>query len=124
MKISELKAGASNVSIKATVEQKEEPREVVTKFGKRVSVATVVLRDDSGTINMSLWGDDISTVSVGDVIELTNGYVSEFRGTPQLSAGKFGKLKVVEKSGSTEELKDTEESATDTPEAEGEAEDF
>ncbi len=121
MKISELKAGASNVNLKATVEQKEEPREVVTKFGKRVSVATIVLKDESGTINMSLWGDDINSVNVGDVVELTNGYVSEFRGTPQLSAGKFGKLKVVEKGAGASELKDTEASSGEAAE---ESEDF
>jgi replication factor A1 len=97
MKISELKAGASSVSIKATVAQKEEPREVVTKFGKRVSVASVVLKDESGTISMSLWGDDIGLINVGDVVEISNGYVGEFRGTPQLSTGKYGKIKVVSK---------------------------
>ncbi len=97
MKISDLKAGTSNVSIKATVSQKDEPREVVTKYGKRLNVANILLKDDSGTIAMSLWGNDINTVDVGDVIEISNGYVSEFRGTPQLSTGKFGKIKVVSK---------------------------
>jgi replication factor A1 len=117
MKINELKAGASNVSIKATVAQKEDPREVVTKFGKRVSVATIVLKDDSGSINMSLWGNDINLVNVGDVVTIANGYVSEFRGTPQLSTGKFGKLTVVEKSGGggAESKKETGEYAADAP---------
>jgi ssDNA-binding replication factor A large subunit len=97
MKISELKAGASGITITATVVQKSEPREVVTKFGKRVSVANITLKDDSGTITMSLWGDDINTVGVGDQLEVSNSYVGEFRGTPQLSTGKFGKIKVLEK---------------------------
>lgn len=97
MKISDLKAGTSNVTIKATVAQKDEPREVVTKYGKRLNVANIVLKDDSGTIAMSLWGNDINTVNVGDVIEVSNGYVNEFRGNPQLSTGKFGKIKVVGK---------------------------
>jgi replication factor A1 len=104
MKISELKAGTSNVTITAVVSQKDESREVVTKYGKRLNVANVVLKDDSGTIAMSLWGNDISTVNVGDTIEVSNGYVNEFRGNPQLSTGKFGKIKVLEKGsgGSTE----------------------
>ena len=34
MKISDLKAGTGNVNITATIVQKEEPREVVNKFGK------------------------------------------------------------------------------------------
>ena len=97
MKISELKVGASNVTVQAKVVNKEDPREVITKYGKRLSVANITLQDDSGTIPMSLWGNDISTVDVGDTIEVANGYVNEFRGAPQLSTGKFGKIKVVEK---------------------------
>ena len=97
MKISELKAGTGNVTVRGVVSQKDEPREVVTKYGKRLHVANIVLKDDSGQIAMSLWGDDINTVDVGDTIEITNGYVNEFRGNPQLSTGKFGKIKVVEK---------------------------
>lgn len=109
MKINELKAGASNVTIKAKVAQKDEPREVVTKYGKRLSVANITLKDNTGTIAMSLWGGDINTVNVGDEIEVSNGYVNEFRGTPQLSTGKFGKIKVLEKSGNSDELSETEE---------------
>lgn len=97
MKISELKAGANNVTVTAKVIQKDEPREVVTKYGKRLSVANITLEDDSGTIAMSLWGDTINEVDQGDTVEVSNGYVNEFRGTPQLSTGKFGKIKVVEK---------------------------
>ena len=97
MKISELKAGATNVTIQAKVVSKDDPREVVTKYGKRLSVANIKLQDDTGSIQMSLWGNDINTVDIGDTIEIANGYVNEFRGTPQLSTGKYGKIKVVEK---------------------------
>ncbi|MEM0150035.1 MAG: OB-fold nucleic acid binding domain-containing protein [Candidatus Micrarchaeaceae archaeon] len=108
MKISELKVGTSSVTIQAKVVNKDEPREVVTKYGKRLSVANITLQDDTGSIAMSLWGNDIDAVNIGDMIEVSNGYVSEFRGTPQLSTGKFGKIKVVEKGGGSEELSDTE----------------
>lgn len=110
MKINELKAGATNVTIEATVAEKQEPREVVTKYGKRLNVANVTLKDDTGSIVLSVWGKDIETVAVGDKIKVTNGYVSEFRGTPQLSAGKWGKIEVIEKgTGNEEELGSTEE---------------
>lgn len=107
MKISELKAGATNVTVEATVASKQEPREVVTKYGKRLNVANITLKDDSGSIAMSLWGNDVEAVSEGDVIKVTNGYVSEFRGAPQLSSGKFGKIEVVSKgSGKVEKVED------------------
>ncbi|MEM0106640.1 MAG: OB-fold nucleic acid binding domain-containing protein [Candidatus Micrarchaeaceae archaeon] len=107
MKINELKAGASNVSIKAKIVKKEDPREVVTKYGKRLSVANITLEDDTGSILMSLWGNDIDKVNVGDIVEVTNGYVNEFRGTPQLSTGKFGKIEVIEKGNGDNAAEDT-----------------
>lgn len=118
MKISELKAGASNVSIQAKVTEKSDPREVMTKYGKRLSVANITLEDDSGSIAMSLWGESIGEINVGDMVEITNGYVGEFRGTPQLSTGKFGKIKVVEKGagGGAEEPASEEEMGPDEAE--------
>ncbi|MGC8581862.1 MAG: DNA-binding protein [Thermoplasmata archaeon] len=100
MKISELKTGANNVEVTGTVTKKDQPRDVVTKFGKRLQVANITLKDDSGEISMSLWGNDIAIVKVGDKVEVSNAYVNEFKGSPQLSTGKFGKIKVV---GSSEE---------------------
>ncbi len=97
MNISELKAGASNVQLEAVVAEKDEPREVVTKYGKRLNVANAVLKDDTGSIAISLWGNDINSIEVGDKVKVTNGYVGEFRGTPQLSTGKYGKIEVIEK---------------------------
>ncbi len=97
MNISELKAGASNVQLEAVVAEKDEPREVVTKYGKRLNVANAVLKDDTGSIAISLWGNDINSINVGDKVKITNGYVGEFRGTPQLSTGKYGKIEVLEK---------------------------
>ena len=116
MKIAELKAGTSNVSVVGTVASKDEPREVVTKYGKRLQVANIVLKDESGQIAMSLWGADINAVNAGDKVEITNGFVNEFRGNPQLSTGKFGKIKVLEKGaggGSAESSEDEAAPAED-----------
>lgn len=111
MKISELKAGASNVDIEATVVEKQEPREVITKYGKRLNVANATLKDNSGSITISLWGKDIEAINVGDKVKISNGYVGEFRGTPQLSTGKYGKIEVVGKG----DVEASEEPAEDEP---------
>ncbi len=92
MKIGDLKAGASNVDVEGTITEKKEPREVITKFGKRLQVADAVLSDDSGSITLSLWNEDAEKLSVGDKVKVSNGYVGEFRGSPQLSSGKYGKI--------------------------------
>lgn len=118
MNISDLKAGASNVEIEAVVAEKDEPREVITKYGKRLNVANAVLKDDTGSIAISLWGNDINNIDIGDKVKVTNGYVGEFRGAPQLSTGKYGKIEVVEKGTGKKEEKAAEEEE-EAPEEEG-----
>lgn len=93
-KISELKPGVGNVTVEGEVTAIEEPREVVTRFGKRTRVASATLRDDSGEITLSLWGDEIERIAIGDWVKIENGWVSEFKGALQLSAGKYGKMTV------------------------------
>ncbi|VVB65320.1 Single-stranded DNA binding protein Ssb [Candidatus Gugararchaeum adminiculabundum] len=92
MNISELKAGAGNSTIDAECTAKEEPREVLTRYGKKTSVANATLKDASGEITLSLWGEHIDRVNVGDKVKIENGWVSEFKGNLQISAGKYGKL--------------------------------
>ena len=94
MKISELKAGQGSVEIEAEVIEMSEPREF-NKYGKILRVANAMVKDDSGTIKLSLWNADIDRVKVGNMIKITNGYVSEFQGEKQLTTGKFGKLDVI-----------------------------
>jgi replication factor A1 len=96
MKISDLKPGTGNVTIDAEVTAIEQPRDVLTRFGKRTRVANATIKDDSGEITLSLWGEDIDKVAIGDKIKVENGWVSEFKGSPQLSAGKYGKITKVD----------------------------
>ena len=94
MNISDLKSGQGKVDITAQVKSKAEPRSM-QKFGKELKVANAIIKDESGEIKLTLWNDDVDKVNMGDTIKITNGYVSEFNGAKQLSAGKFGKLEVV-----------------------------
>jgi len=94
MKISEVRPGTGNVSVEGEVTAKDEPREVVTRYGKKTRVANAVMKDDSGEITLSLWGDDIDKINVGDKVGIDNGWVSEFKGNLQLSVGKYGKLTI------------------------------
>lgn len=95
MKVSELKAGTGNVSVTGELSTKEEGRDVITKFGKKLRVANATLKDDSGEIQISLWGEDADRFSQGDNVQIENGWVSEYKGNLQLSAGKFGKISKV-----------------------------
>ena len=92
MKINELKAGTGNVNVSGEIVSKDEARDVITKFGKKLRVASATLKDDSGEIVLSLWNEDADKYAVGDNVTIENGWVSEFKGNPQISAGKFGKI--------------------------------
>jgi len=105
MNISDLKIGEGNVEVSGTIKEINEPR-TFNKFGKELKVADAVLEDSSGTIKLTLWNDDIANFKAGDKVKITNGYVNEFQGEKQLTAGKFGKI---EKVGDKEKNEDSEE---------------
>ncbi len=98
MNISELSAGMKDVTVTATVAEKSEPREVQTRFGRRL-VADVMIKDGTGSVKLSLWEKQIDSVKEGDEIEVSGAYVTEWRGSLQLSVPKTGKVVVVSKTG-------------------------
>lgn len=95
MKISDLKEGTTNVEIVAEVVGLDQPREI-SKYGKTLRVANALLRDDSGTISLVLWNENIDKVSEGNTVRVENGYVGSFQNKLQLTLGKFGKLTVLQ----------------------------
>lgn len=95
MKISELKAGMRNVSVTGKIDSVSEPRTVNLKAGGTTTVADAMISDESGSIKLSLWGDDIGKIQTGDRVSVENGYINTFKGENSLSVGKFGKLKKV-----------------------------
>ncbi|HKU48968.1 MAG TPA: DNA-binding protein [Nitrososphaera sp.] len=95
MKISELKAGMRNVSVTAKVDSVGEPRTVNLKAGGTNNVADAIISDDSGSMKLSLWGEDINKVRAGDTVSIENGYINTFKGENSINIGKFGKLNKV-----------------------------
>jgi len=93
MNISELSPGTGSVNLEAEVVSVEPPREI-NKYGRALRVANVTIKDDSGTITLVLWNDEIDKVKEGNKIKIENGYVNEWQGNPQLTLGKFGKMTV------------------------------
>lgn len=125
MKVSELQPRQGKVDIIVELVEKGEVREF-SKFGKSGRVCNATVKDDSGTIKLTLWNDDIDKVNVGDKVELKNGFVNEYQGEMQLTAGRFGSLEVVgSKKETTEESKkqdEKEESGTKESDEDGEEE--
>jgi len=94
MNISELKPRQGKIEIEVEVVSIDPPREF-NKFGNVGRVANALVKDDSGEMKLTLWNDEIDKVKPGIKVKITNGYVSEFQGEKQLTAGRFGKLEVL-----------------------------
>ena len=93
MKISDLTPGTGNVELEVEVVGIGEIREI-NKMGRQLRVCDVTIKDDSGTMNLALWNENIDKVKEGDLVHIENAYVNEWQNKPQLMLGRFGKLEV------------------------------
>ena len=84
----------SNATIEATITAVSPVRDVTTSRGPS-RVADATLQDETGTITLTLWGDDITRYSVGQKVKITDGWVKDFRGKLQISMGRSGRIEVV-----------------------------
>jgi len=95
--IKDLRVGMKKISLTARILEVPKPTLVFTRFGNYASVANASVADDTGTVKLCLWNEQIEAVSIGDMIQIENAHMSFFRGEPQLRIGKNGKLNIVEK---------------------------
>jgi len=109
VKVSELTVGQGNVDVSGVIKEVGEKR-AFNRYGRELVVSNAVLEDDSGSIKLTLWNDDVDNFKEGDKIQISNGYVNEFQGEKQLTSGKFGKI---EKIGEGEASEKSDEGQTE-----------
>jgi len=95
-KIGNLKVGMKKVSLKAEVLEIPESKIVYTRYGTTACISNALIKDETGSMKMSLWNHQISMVHKGDVIDVKNGKVTWFSGERQLRLGRSGSLSVIE----------------------------
>jgi len=94
--IRDLRTGMKQVNLKAKVLEIARPTLVFTRFGNYASVANALIADETGTIKLCLWNEQIKSISIGATVQIENARVSMFRGERQLRIGKNGILSIVE----------------------------
>ncbi len=94
--IRDLRTGMKQVNLKAKILEIARPTLVFTRFGNYASVANALIADETGTIKLCLWNEQIKSISAGDTVQIENARVSTFRGERQLRIGKNGMLNIVE----------------------------
>ena len=50
----------------------------------------VLVGDETGSVYMTLWDDNIENVKENDVIDIKNGYIGLFKGSMRLNLGRYG----------------------------------
>jgi Single-stranded DNA binding protein Ssb-like, OB fold len=92
--ISDLHAGMSGVNLNVKLLEIGKPTAICTLSGNQGVVANALIGDKTGTARLSLWGDQIESVSAGDTIQIFNARILVIKGEKQLRIGKDGALKV------------------------------
>ncbi|NVM55243.1 MAG: DUF2240 family protein [Candidatus Helarchaeota archaeon] len=92
VKIKELTTESRNLKVIGKIIEKGEPRDVKFKDGSDHRVCDVTIADETGSVSLSIWDEDIEKVKLDKAYCVENGYVSVFRGSLKLNAGKFGTI--------------------------------
>lgn len=89
-KISEIKRDMSEVSLRAAVVDPGEAREFVRKDGGKGLVRTVLLGDETGKINLTLWNEQARMPLLkGETLEVVNGSSRERYGSVEVQTGSY-----------------------------------
>ncbi|MGC8816400.1 MAG: single-stranded DNA-binding protein [Candidatus Hadarchaeum sp.] len=93
VKVKDLTPQSRRVNLVVKVIGVGEPKEIPGRFGgEPKKVADAQVGDETGTILLSLWQEQIGSVCEGDVLSIENGYVSLVQGHMRLNIGKYGKM--------------------------------
>ena len=95
MKVKDLKAEQKFDVLELTITEKGEVRDVNTFRGQSRVCDAKGVDEDGDSVALSLWNEEIDQVNQDERVRITNGWVRQWRGNLQVSAGRFGKLEVV-----------------------------
>jgi replication factor A1 len=91
-KVRDLTPSSKQVNVHAKVMNVGEAKEVMGKYGDPRKVAEAVIGDETATITLSLWNEQIGSIAKDDIVLIDNGYVSLVRGHMRLNVGRYGSM--------------------------------
>ncbi len=96
-KIGNLRTGMSSVNVAGRIVNIGNIREFNRRDGGIGKVVSVLLEDETGTVRLSLWDDDVNLadeMSPGTVVAIENGYTRLSLGDVGLNVGQSGRLQI------------------------------
>jgi len=93
VKVESLDPESRQVNVTVKVVSKGQARETTSRRdGSTHRVVDALVGDETGSVYLTLWDDNIDKVNEGDTISVKNGYVSLFRGSMRLNIGRYGSM--------------------------------
>ncbi len=92
-KVDELTPATKQVDVLVKVLSLGDRRTIDSKYGGSRDLVEAVVGDETATVTMTLWDDQINQVDEDNVLAIDNGYVSLVRGRMRLNVGKYGSFK-------------------------------
>jgi len=91
-KVKDLTPTSKQVNLFAKVVNLGEQKEITPRYGSPRRLVEATIGDETATVILTLWEDQISAVAAEDVVQIDNGFVSLVRGHIRLNVGKYGTL--------------------------------
>jgi replication factor A1 len=89
MKVASLKHDLQNLNLTVKILNIGPSRGVPSKRDQRQHwIAEAIVGDETGTVILTLWDDQIRMFKANDVIEIRGGYTTLFKGSLRLNVGR------------------------------------
>ena len=95
VKIKDIEPGMENIEVVGRVTDISGKRRVSTRYGL-ADVAVAVLKDETGSIHLNLWRQQIDSVSDGKVVRIINAFARVYNDRLELNIGQSGQIVAVE----------------------------
>lgn len=93
--VEELSPEDDEIEIEGKIAELPTPRAVNTQYGQK-RITTVTFEDETGTIDLTLWEEEIDAIEEGANVKITGAYVREWADDIQLNIGRDGNIEQVE----------------------------
>ncbi len=96
-KLADLRDGLFSVNVAARVSQVGEERQFTRRDGSGGRVASVLLEDETGTVRLTLWDDNVDLlreIEPGTIVAVESGYTRSGFGGVDLNVGRSGKIRI------------------------------
>ncbi|NVM56022.1 MAG: single-stranded DNA-binding protein [Candidatus Helarchaeota archaeon] len=95
--VDELRPGLRGINVKVRCVSKNEEREVIARrTGETLRVTEALVGDETGSILLTLWNDDIDKMQESQNYTLNNAYTTVFKSSLRLNIGKYGSMEDLE----------------------------